>query len=233
MNRKLKTFLLSKFPLLEAFRNRVKYPALAGKSPARVFTEIFRENIWGDKESLSGPGSNLAQTAAVRRALPLLIRELQCKSLLDVPCGDFFWMKLVEMDIDYIGGDIVDELVSVNQEKYASARRRFMYLDILKDELPPVDVVLCRDCLVHFSYQHTVRALRNIKRSGSTYLLTTTFVDRDINEYIPTGEWRPINLQLSPYNFPVPITLIDEKCPDVHYRDKHLGLWKTIDIPVH
>lgn len=33
--------------------------------------------------------------------------------------------------------------------------------------------------------------------------------------------------------FPFPIRLIDEKCPDEHYRDKHLGLWKTIDIPAH
>ena len=231
MTRQLKTFIKSQLPFLVPLWRQVKYFSLARKSPKHLFTEIFRGNKWGDRDSLSGPGSNLVQTEAVRRVLPLLIREMNCKSLLDVPCGDFVWMKLVEMDVEYIGGDIVDELVRNNQEQYGSNSHRFINLDLLQDELPRVDLVLCRDCLVHFSYQHIFRALKNIKSSGSTYLLTTTFVGRERNEDIPTGAWRPINLLLPPFNFPTPIKLIDEECPSDNYRDKHLGLWKTDDIP--
>jgi len=227
----LKTFIKSQFPFLVFLFRQAKYFSLTRKSPNEVFTEKFRANKWGDVNSISGPGSNLVQTEAVRRVLPLLIQEMNCKSLLDVPCGDFFWMKLVEMDVEYIGGDIVDALVSANQEKYGSKSHRFIHLDLLQDELPRVDLVLCRDCLVHFSYQHIFRALKNIKSSGSSYFLTTTFVGRKRNENIPTGAWRPINLQLPPFNFPTPIKLIDEKCPLEKYRDKNLGLWRRDDIP--
>jgi hypothetical protein len=157
---------------------------------------------------------------------------MDCRSLLDVPCGDFSWMKLVEMDVEYIGGDIVDELVTANQERHGDDSHRFVSLDLLRDELPRVDLVFCRDCLIHFSYRHIFRALNNIKRSGSTYLLTTTYIQRTENGDIPTGGWRPINLELPPFNFPPPIWLIDEQCPHDDYRDKRLGLWESADIPV-
>jgi len=231
MTRQLKLFIKSRFPFLVSLWRQVRYFSLRRKPPKQVFTEIYRGNKWGDKDSFSGPGSNLVQTEAVRRVLPLLIQELNCKSFLDVPCGDLFWMKLLEMDFEYIGGDIVDELIRENQRQYGSNSRKFIHVDLLQDELPKVDLVLCRDCLVHFSYKHIFRALKNIKSSGSTYLLTTTFVGRESNEDIPTGAWRPINLQLPPFGFPMPMKLIDEECPSDDYRDKHLGLWKTDDIP--
>jgi hypothetical protein len=232
MNGRFKTFLKSWFPFLVPLWRRLKYFSPTGASTEQRFTRIFRRNTWGDGDSLSGPGSNLAQTEIVRKILPSLIRELNCRSLLDIPCGDFFWMKSVGLDVDYIGGDIVDELVNNDQRLYGGEGRRFMHLDLLQDRLPEVDLILCRDCLVHFSYEHVFQALRNIKRAGGRYLLTTTFVGREQNEDIPTGGWRPINLQCPPFDFPEPVKLIDEQCPDDGYRDKHLGLWKTADIPV-
>lgn len=231
MTGQLRAFIGSRLPFLAPLWRQVKYLSMATQSPKHLFTRIFSGNKWGDSESLSGPGSNLVQTEAVRRVLPLLIQEMHCQSLLDVPCGDFFWMKRVAMDVEYIGGDIVDELVRRNQAQYGNGRRRFVNLDLLHDHLPRVDLVLCRDCLVHFSYRDIRRALGNIKRSGSTYLLTTTFVGRERNEDIPTGAWRPLNLQLPPFAFPTPTRLIDEECPSDGYQDKHLGLWRTDAIP--
>jgi len=231
--RQLKNKLKSRFPFLVYRWRQVRNFHLLTKSPEQVFTQIYRENKWEDKDSVSGPGSNLRQTQVVRRILPLLIEELNCKSLLDVPCGDFFWMKMVEMDIEYIGGDIVSDLTNNNQKKYGSRskNRRFIPLDIIRDKLPKADLVLCRDCLVHLSYSDIFRALKNIKDSGCTYLLTTTSVEKDRNEDIPTGIWRPVNLQLPPFNLPTPMKLIDEEYPTDNRRDKNLGLWKTVDIP--
>ncbi len=36
-------------------------------------------------------------------------------------------------------------------------------------------LILCRDTLVHFSYQHAFAGLKHFHDSGSRYLLTTTF----------------------------------------------------------
>ena len=84
-----------RFPALARVWQRIRYhPRLAG-SPEQVFAEFYRDNKWGDAESVSGAGSNLAQTEEVRRVLPGLLAELGCRSMLDVPCGDFYWMRLV------------------------------------------------------------------------------------------------------------------------------------------
>ena len=222
----LKAFTKSRLPFLVPIWRQI-----VTKSPSQVFTGIYRENKWGDEHSRSGPGSNLDQTEVVRKILPLLIEELNCRSLLDIPCGDFFWMKLIELDTQYIGGDIVADLIKKNKREYSSKKRKFVHMNIIHGHLPKVDLILCRDCLVHFPYFHALRALKNIKRSGSTYLLTTTFVGRDRNEDNPFGAWYPINLLLPPFSLPSPMRLINEECPLNGIGDKCLGLWKTTDIP--
>ncbi len=228
----LKLTLRQRVPVLAHAWQRFRYhPRLAG-SPRDVFTQFYHANKWGDRESVSGAGSNLAQTEEIRRVLPGLLDELACQSVLDVPCGDFYWMRLVELDVDYTGGDIVPQLVASNQARYGNERRRFMHIDLLEGPLPTADLLLCRDCLVHLSNAHIQSALANIRASGTTYLLTTTFTNRDRNQDIPTGSWRPVNLLLPPYSFPQPLRLIDERCPDASYADKHLGLWRVADIPV-
>lgn len=220
-----------RFPALARVWRKVRYhPRVAG-SPEQVFTEFYHDNKWGDAESVSGAGSNLAQTEEVRRVLPGLLAELGCGSMLDVPCGDFYWMRLVPLEVDYTGGDIVADMVARNQAQYGNERRRFMHLDLLRGPLPTTDLIFCRDCLVHLSNTHINQALANIRASGATYLLTTTFPGHTVNDDIPTGSWRPINLQRPPYNFPKPLRLIDERCPDPAYADKHLGLWRVADIP--
>jgi hypothetical protein len=151
--------------------------------------------------------------------------------MLDIPCGDFFWMKTLELDVSYTGADIVGDVIEINERCYAGVRRRFVRLDLTRDDLPKADLVLCRDCLVHFSYADISRALANIRRSGSTYLLTTTFPDRTANEEIPTGSWRPINLQRPPLNFPPPLESIREGYWSEDHGRKDLSLWRIADIP--
>jgi hypothetical protein len=57
------------------------------------FIDIYHQNIFGGIESRSGNGSTLVQTAVIRDEIPLLFKELNIKSVLDAPCGDFNWMK--------------------------------------------------------------------------------------------------------------------------------------------
>ena len=202
--------------------------------PNRVFLDIYSKNAWGGAESRSGSGSSLEQTKTIREQLPTIIANLGVKSFLDIPCGDFYWMKQVRIEVDeYIGADIIGPLIERNLSLYTTKKRKFTVLDIMKDPLPAVDLIFSRDCLVHFSYRDICRTIRNIKRSNSRYLLTTTFTARDQNTDIATGEWRPLNLQLPPFNFPEPIVLINENCTEVggQYPDKSLGLWKIADVP--
>ncbi len=226
-----KKSLARRSPFLVRNWRRIKFHPLFVGSREEVFNDIYRKRVWGDPESLSGTGSNLSQTEAIRVALPSLLAELRVRSLLDVPCGDFYWMRLLDLDVDYTGGDIVAELVEDNQARYGDERRRFRRIDLVKDALPAADLLLCRDCLVHLSYEDIFRALANVKRSGCEYLLTTTYTQLERNHDTPTGSWRALGLIRPPFNFPPPLRLVDEQCPDPGYEDKHLGLWRVADVP--
>ena len=199
-----------------------------------IFIEHYQSRLADGEESLSGFGSRLVQTIEIRMHIPVLVREFSASSILDAPCGDFHWQKEMELELQqYVEVDIVPDIIRMNQERYGNHIRQFRLLDITKDELPQSDIILCRDCLVHFPFKRIVAALRNFKRSKSSYLLTTTFPQRDENRDILTGHWRPINLELSPFDFPKPIRIINEKYTEEEgtASDKSLGFWRLEDIP--
>jgi hypothetical protein len=207
---------------------------LRWRSAEQVFTAIHRRNTWQGDESASGPGSSLAATAALRQELPRLLREIHCTSLLDAPCGDLWWLKEMALPIaSYCGADIVEEVVAANRDRHAAPGRTFLRLDLRRDALPRADLVLCRDCLVHFSFRDALAALANFRASGAAWLLTTTFPAHRCNREAVTGEWRPLNLELPPFHLPRPLALLNERCPEQGdlYADKSLGLWRLRDLP--
>jgi hypothetical protein len=179
-------------------------------------------------ESLSGPGSTSEQTRQLRERLPLLLEGLGVRSLLDAPCGDFNWMQHVRLGVDeYIGADLLDELVADNAVRHAAPQRRFVRADVTRDALPRADAILCRDLLTHLSFAEIFAALENFRRSGARYLLTTTFTALRPNRDTENGEWRTLNLTLPPFDLPQPAILINERCTEAGgaFGDKCLGLW--------
>jgi len=197
-----------------------------------IFWKRYADNAWKGQESRSGVGSSLEATAALRRQLPGLVQSLGAASILDIPCGDFHWMKEVAFPdhVFYIGADIVAEVVAHNTARYADARREFRKLDLLTDPLPAADLVICRDCLVHFSFKDIARALRNLKRSGSKFLAVTHFPRSGTNTNIMTGQWRPLNFLMPPLNFPSPVHVINEELSEERYSDKSLAVFRLQDV---
>lgn len=201
----------------------------ADQSTEAIFTTISKNNSWLESESVSGIGSSLEQTAEIITHLPVILKSLHIKTFLDLPCGDFNWMQKVDLDgIHYTGADIVEHLITSNQEKYANENRAFITLDLLKDDIGTYDLIFCRDCLVHLSFADIQKAIANIKRSGSKYLMTTTFPAQTTNEDIITGGWRPLHLEKAPFDFPKPLYLLNEKCTEMEgaFADKSLGIWE-------
>lgn len=201
-------------------------------STEKIFARIYARNAWGDVESRSGAGSSLARTQLLRPELTRLLLDLCVGSILDLPCGDFNWMRATELPgIVYLGADIVTPLIARNNLLYASPGRGFLRLDMLSDALPKADLILCRDGLVHLSFFDIARALTRMQEAGATYLLATTFTAHDRNRDIVTGEWRPLNLDLPPFRFPAPIkTLADGPRPDGTHPDKALALYRFADL---
>ena len=200
----------------------------AGLDLGARFTRLYETNLWDGAESRSGVGSSLAATERIRAELPPLLRRLGVRRLLDVPCGDFHWMRHVDLgDVEYVGGDIVAGLVAENERRWGGPGRRFVQVDLTAGPLPPADAVLCRDCLVHLSYANVARALAAVRASGARWLIATTFLDLAENRDVADGDWRPLNLQRPPFSLPAPAAVLVEGCTEEGgaYADKALGVW--------
>ena len=175
-----------------------------------TFSNIFNKDLWQSnrkyKESKSGSGSYLKNTENLRRELPLLLKKYDIKSMLDIPCGDMHWMSKLDLNVQYIGADIVPELIEENKHNYPN--KNFKVLDIVNDKLPKMDLLLCRDCFVHLPLEYIKLAISNIRKSGIKYMLVTSF-PVEINKNISLGKWRPLNMCIEPFNLKA-IESIDE-----------------------
>lgn len=198
-----------------------------------LFTQYYNDNSWNGRESLSGPGSDYEQTKYLIPELQALLKDLEIKTILDVPCGDFNWMRRVDLDgISYTGGDIVNKMIATNNKKHYTKNISFEIIDIVKDTLPKVDLVMVRDCFVHLPNKDIMSAINNIIDSKSKYLLTTNFMwkTQKVNADIKVGDWRRLNLEMEPFNFPYPIQIIIEGNIQSYDRDKTMSLWNISEL---
>jgi hypothetical protein len=198
------------------------------------WAEQLRQDQRLDRESLSGPGSTITQTQFLRPELEVLLGEFGVRSLIDAPCGDFNWMRVVDLSgIDYLGVDVVPALIARNRELYGAFGYRFECADVRKDPLPPADLVLIRDLFFHFPTEDIRSTIRNVRASGIRMLLTTTFTWRSVvaNGPIPNGGWRRINLQLPPFDWPAPLRTIVEANQEGPGPDRCVCLWNVNDVP--
>lgn len=189
--------------LLRLVRSYRFYKRVGGiKIPKDIFTHIYERNRWGDGESLSGTGSTIQYTENIRREIPQLVNRLGVHRLLDAPCGDYNWFRLIPRDSGffYIGGDIVKPLILKNEETFGNANTRFMELDITSDPLPIADLWMCRDALLHFSFEDIFRTIDNFLHSDIRHFLASSHTECTQNTDIPTGSFRLLNLELPPFN---------------------------------
>lgn len=214
---------------------------LAGRTdlePSRqdTFSAIYSNLFWGT-DTGSGDGSTLANAAATQETVAAVVRDFGIESLLDAPCGDLNWMPRVWREfpaLRYTGMDIVPELVANNTRQHGDALRTFYHGDLVNDVPAAHDLILCRDTLQHMTVAEAKQTLDNLSRSGSRWLLATTYVVTNVNEDIGATELSAkysvslarqvgsaYNLQLPPFNLPSPVRTFDER-----HSGKCLGLWE-------
>lgn len=167
-----------------------------------TFDTLYSSNAkWKQNKSYSGPGSDVKHTDKLVEFMPFFIKKYEIKSIVDVPCGDFNYMKHVNLDgINYNGYDISKECIKMC-EKYAKKNINFSTLDITKDKIPQVDLVIVKDLFLHLSFKHIKMALQNILKSKPKYISVSHYPQRVKNEDMNTGfGCRPIDLFIEPFN---------------------------------
>ncbi len=187
----------------------------------------------GRPETECGAGSTLANTTNIRAWLPGLLRCLEVRWLLDAPCGDFNWMAHADLSgIDYLGADYDPEHIerSWSRSSYPAAfaplTRGFVNIDIVAGQLPPADVMLCRDFLQHLPNAVINIMLLNFLASKIRWLLATSYSNAENVDIAAEGSFRPLNLLAPPFQFLPP----HRWAADQPGSGRVLGLWSRCDV---
>jgi SAM-dependent methyltransferase len=220
----------SRPPVLAHQRFLADREQFTGLNLQQRFQRIHDTNLWGAAESVSGLGSEIDATATLRAELPALLRRLEVTSLLDAPCGDGGWIASTDLGVRVTGVDIVSDLIERLRARAVRGEigGHYHLADLTTDPLPRCDAILCRDCLVHFSFANIDRAVENFRRSGARWLITTTFPEWQQNRDCEDGDWRALNFERAPFSWGRPEELLNENCMEAGggWRDKSLGAWR-------
>lgn len=160
-----------------------------------VFTDIYARKVWGNG---SGGGSDPERAKPYCDFVSKYLTKDCPGIVLDIGCGD----GRVARDIDwsgweYIGIDAADGPTVVMGHPL---RRRWGYWDALTDGLPPADLVLCKEVLQHLSNEQVELLLQRTDHYPRR--LFTSIIGEGTNVDIQTGETRPVDLSLPPFNRP-------------------------------
>lgn len=159
----------------------------------------------GLPETVSGAGSTAKFTEQLRPMLSQLMRRVGVKRFVDAPCGDFAWMQHVDLDgIDYIGIDIIDEIIANNNSRFAKSGRVFQVADLTNDKLPAGDLIMCRDLILHLPEVNIIQLLRNFADSDFKWILISSYLNVENRDIPIPGAARPVNLTKAPFHFPEP-----------------------------
>ena len=209
---------------------------------------------WPGNETVCGWGSTVENTRDICRDLPNLIKGFGIKSMNDAGCGDLNWIRHIDfhsLGVKYVGYDLYEreswkELRQIydgtkfgcSNPKHDSTFCRVWDLriaDITTTVLPPADLVMCRDVMIHLPNYEVMNVIENLRKSHS-YLLATSFTSPGDNDadYSFCNEERirevsmkhsKLDLRLPPFNLGQPIAVTVE-----NYPYKTTSLWNLSQV---
>ena len=169
-----------------------------GTAPMRsVFRAIHRQDLWGTG---SGPGSRPDATERYQALVQELVASETVRSVLDVGAGDWQFSRSMDWSgVDYLGVDVVPELVAENERRYGSTNVRFALLDAAAEELPPADLILVKDVLQHWPNAPIARFLSRLP-AKAIVLVTNTTNGVTCNADAVVGGYRFLDIRLPPFD---------------------------------
>ena len=173
--------------------------------PSRFFTAVYEKNLWRGKESRSGMGSEGSFGEQKVRLFADLMKSHCIESVLDLGCGDFYWMRKVASNLErYHGVDVVEPLIQANIERFGSRAVTFQCLYITSEQeqteldLQPFDLVVCIDVFGHLLNEELDRVLTFLLTEvEAKYLLVTNRRDARSELYLrrPKSRREGVNVQ--------------------------------------
>jgi SAM-dependent methyltransferase len=191
-----------------------------------AFTEIYDRNVWG---SGSGHGSAARFTSPYRALVERLVYENKIGTIVDFGCGDWQFSHRIDWNgAKYLGLDIVTSVVEANRRRFATNNVSFEVAGESFADLPVADLLLVKDVLQHWSTTDVMRFVSEALPKYRTALITNCVEPRHrVNAEIDTGDFRPLDLRLQPYNLTAECVLTFEGPSTFSWRKlRHYPAWR-------
>jgi SAM-dependent methyltransferase len=205
-------------------------PKMTNFAAAKKFVEVNRGK---NRESLSGPGSHLANTQEAIAFINNVIDKYHVKTILDLGCGDFNWARFLKLDnVEYTGWDCDEQMIADNTLKYGTDNIRFQVRDIVTNDYPDVDLIICRDVLFHINLDFGQQIIAKVSKSCK-YFISTTYKNVGVNTgprgYNQISNWGffTINLNLEPFNLKEKeLESVHETKNSINNKQRYMVLYK-------
>ena len=172
-------------------------------SATDVFSDVYERDLWNGG---SGPGSAPENTVEYRRFLQEFLDGFDYPvKVVDLGCGDWRIGELMDWSgVDYVGVDVVPEVIEANRRRDTPDNVSFVCLDALVDDLPEGDVLVVKDVLQHWPNADVLRLL-DAAEERFTFTMETNDVSSKshpakVNSDIALGDWRPIDIERAPFD---------------------------------
>jgi len=172
-----------------------------------VFNEVYQNKVWGTGEisgGSSGPGSSPELNKKYIEYLNDFIQKNNIKSIVDIGCGDWQIMSLVNLDnVQYYGYDTSSIIIDANNKKYKRKNINFIYNDLDQAvDFKAADLLICKDVLQHLSYHNIHKILLQLHKYKHFFIIGNTgrMGETTVNRNIKDGGCRDLDIRNPPFN---------------------------------
>ena len=171
---------------------------MAKYSHSEIFTQIYKENVWG---AGSGTGSVVENCYPLIGWLQVFLKRQRIETFIDYGCGDWQWMQYVNLDgVTYRGIDCADSIVAQNIRCFGRDNISFSSGTII-ESIAIADLAFCKDVLQHLPNREVIEIIDAFLKNSKYVIAINGSMGQYLNEDIDVGGYRPIDISLPPFNY--------------------------------
>lgn len=177
---------------------------VADERRERIFTNLYETGAWGTNEEglgSSGPESTIENSLPYIKFVENFIQMNAITSVVDAGCGDWSFSRAVNWgQVNYVGVDIVKQVIERNQTAFSSPKVSFIHADINEADLPAADLLICKDVLQYLSNEEVHQFLSRIDKFKYCLITNDACPNGDNKtRSIVCGDHRPLDLSRPPF----------------------------------
>ena len=198
---------------------------VSGLSLEHQWNELYNIKKQQGHPALWAAGNAVQNAKNIIQEMPRIFKKYRIKTMFDIGCGNVAWMREANFTgVQYTGGDIVNDLVEENKMNFPDLA--FMHFNIVEQIPKRYDLLFLRSVFIHLEIKDVLAAIRNIKQSGSKYIILNSHIGVEDNKETSCLMLKKRDFMKPPFGLPKPLYSFDENGHGVC----QICLWRVKDL---